>query len=250
MNISTSLQADINHSELYSDGTNSISNLQSFANRGSIYLAVSQILVKNQDYIVSKSLATCIRQTQKHQFTDQENHPEIYIKQYRLNYFLQAICDIYIRSTIYSLIVGSSESVESFQDILFLTDKYLTLGGNISNIFGLLHCMNSIAVSLIDQQDIASEINDYLEYVVHSLLSQFSDAINKTDFSDASQRFTVKPEDLLNRSHLNLLQQQYKSLMKLSQDWLAGDVEEQTETWNYLRDALNVDSPSYSPVII
>jgi len=251
INASTSLQSNVaNHGELESDVSKVISHLQSFLGQGSAYLEASRILSTNQNYILSQSLDIYTRTFLLHQPIAQDSLLEIDIQQHRLNYFLKSICDIYLRSMIYTLLMRDREPVETFQDVFFLTDKYLKLGGNITNIFGLLHSINIIAVMLIDRQEISSELNNYLEYVVKNLLSQFSDVINNTDFNDPSQIFAVNPEDLLNREYLNLLQRQYQSLVKLSEEWLAGDAEEQTETWNYLRDALNPESPSYSPVII
>ena len=45
-------------------------------------------------------------------------------------------------------------------------------------------------------------------------------------------------------------EKQRQGLAKLAEEWLADDTDEQTETWNYLQECLNRDSPSYSPVII
>jgi len=47
-----------------------------------------------------------------------------------------------------------------------------------------------------------------------------------------------------------MLNKQHQGLVRLQQEWLAGDADDQTETWNYLHEALNPDSPSYSPVTI
>jgi hypothetical protein len=83
--------------------------------------------------------------------------------------------------------------------------------------------MHTLSTSLVNNSDITEDLDGYFKYMIARL-----------DIQD----------------RLALLNKQHQSLTKLKQEWLAGDADEQTETWNYLRDALNPDSPSYSPVTI
>ncbi|MFM7886619.1 MAG: hypothetical protein ACKPCM_08015, partial [Pseudanabaena sp.] len=97
------------------------------------------------------------------------------------------------------------------------------LGVPIRFISKVARKMHTLSNSLVNNPDVTEDLDGYFKYMIDRL--------------DIQDRLVV-------------LNKQHQSLTKLRQEWLAGDADEQTETWNYLREALNPDSPSYSPVSI
>jgi len=134
------------------------------------------------------------------------------------------ICDISLRCITYALLIGDNTLLDQVQsDLRFLKDRYLSLGGTNSFIIAALRQMNIFITPLINNPEFNAEIDSYFEYVITRLDNQ---------------------------DHATILEKQHQGLARLKEEWLLGDADEQTETWNYLRDVLRPDSPSYSPVII
>ena len=219
------------HNELTNDV---FERLKNYYDRASLKLRAAQILAVNHDRIVNQSMSGY--------FGNQDEQIDVNSGENSSVYCLRTICDIYLRGNIYSLGAGDRDPLERLQDdLFFLAAKYLTMGSSITTVIKVLQYLNTLIANLVNNSDIASELNTYLEYVVNNLLSEFN---------NADQSCVDKIKDLLNQEQANLLQSQHQGLAKLRQAWLAGDEEDQTETWNYLRDVLNPDSPSYSPVSV
>ena len=123
---------------------------------------------------------------------------------------------------IYAL-MGTNELVLDKLNLHTLESKYLVLGIPIQFVTKVVRQMQILIAPLINNSDIAEILDGY-----------FEDVITKLDNQDRS----------------TLLKKQHQGLARLRQKWLAEDADEQTKTWNYLRDALNPDSLSYSPVTI
>ncbi len=134
------------------------------------------------------------------------------------------ICDISLRCITHALFTEDKTLLDQVQsDLSFLKNRYLSLGGTSSFIVAALRQMNTFITPLINNPEFNAELNSYFEYVITRLDNQ---------------------------DHAKILEKQHQGLARLRDEWLLRDEDEQTETWNYLRDALNPDSPSYSPVII
>lgn len=134
------------------------------------------------------------------------------------------ICDVCLRCITHALFTRDKALLDQVQsDLSFLKDRYLALGGTNSFIVAALRQMNIFITPLINNSEFNTEIDSYFEYLITRLDNQ---------------------------DHATILEKQRQGLARLGVEWLSGDEDEQTETWNYLRDALNPDSPSYSPVVI
>jgi hypothetical protein len=192
-------------------------DIKRLVDRGIEILSISQILITNTNNIVKDFLEATIQDIS---LSDEETDlkkllvsPELWMPE------VSRDCNEVLRYITYALI-GTNELV---LDDLNLEDKYLALGIPIRFISKVVRKMHTLSTSLVNNSDISEDLDGYFKYMIARL-----------DIQD----------------HLALLNKQHQSLTKLKQEWLAGDADEQTETWNYLRDALNPDSPSYSPVTI
>lgn len=83
-----------------------------------------------------------------------------------------------------------------------------------------------------------------IQILIHPLLKN-CDIVTELDEYFASIITRIDSQD-----PAKIREKQRQGLAKLAEEWLADDTDEQTETWNYLQECLNRDSPSYSPVII
>jgi Phycobilisome protein len=180
-------------------------------------LNISQILITNTNSIVKDSLEAAIQDISLY---DEETDlkkllivPELWMPE------VSRDCKEILRYITYALIAKD----ELVLNDLNLENKYLALGVPIRFISKVVRKMHTLSTSLVNNSDITEDLDVYFKYM-----------IDRLDIQD----------------RLALLNKQHQSLTKLKQEWLAGDADEQTETWNYLRDALNPDSPSYSPVSV
>ncbi len=180
-------------------------------------LNISQILITNTNSIVKDALEAAIQDIY---LSDEETDlkkllivPELWMTE------VSRDCKEILRYITYALIAKD----ELVLNDLNLENKYLALGVPIRFISKVARKMHTLSTSLVNNSDITEDLDGYFKYMIARL-----------DIQD----------------RLALLNKQHQSLTKLKQEWLEGDADEQTETWNYLRDALNPDSPSYSPVTI
>ena len=128
------------------------------------------------------------------------------------------ICNISLRYITYALLAGDKTILDQAQsDLSFLKDRYLSLGGTNGFIVAALRQMNTFITPLINNPEFNTELDSYFEYVTTRLDNQ---------------------------DHATILEKQRQGLARLKEEWLLGDADEQTETWNYLRDVLRPDSPS------
>lgn len=202
------------------DEATRLENIKRLVVRGSETLDILHILSTNADSIVKDSLEATIQDIslsdgetdlKKLLVTTELWTPEIFRD-----------CQEILRYITYALL-GSDELVLDGLNLYDLENKYLTLEVPIRFISKVVRKMRTLSISLVNNSNITEDLDGYFKYVIARL-----------DTQDRLAR--------LNRQH--------QSLTKLRQEWLAGDADEQTKTWNYLRDALNPDSPSYSPVSI
>ncbi len=187
--------------------------------RGSEILNVAQVITTNTNSIVKDSIEVSIQEIS---LSD-----EAYLKKNLLGSELWLTdisrdCENILRCITYALI-GRNELVLDKLNLHTLESKYLALGIPIQFVTKVVRQMKALIAPLINNSDIAEILDGY-----------FEDVITKLDNQDRS----------------TLLEKQHQGLARLRQEWLTGDADEQTETWNYLRDALNPDSPSYSPVSV
>lgn len=180
-------------------------------------LNISQILITNTNSIVKDALEAVIQDIS---LSDEETDlkkllivPELWMPE------VSRDCKEILRYITYALIAKD----ELVLNDLNLEDKYLALAIPIRFISKVAGKMHTLSTSLVNNSDITEDLDGYFKYMIARL-----------DIQD----------------RLALLNKQHQSLTKLKQEWLAGDADEQTETWNYLRDALNPDSPSYSPMSV
>jgi len=180
-------------------------------------LNISQILITNTNSIVKDALEAAIQDIS---LSDEETDlkkllivPELWMPE------VSRDCKEILRYITYALIAKD----ELVLNDLNLENKYLVLGVPIRFISKVARKMHTLSTSLVNNSDISEDLDGYFKYMIARLDTQ---------------------------DRLALLNKQHQSLTKLKQEWLAGDADEQTETWNYLREALNPDSPSYSPVSI
>lgn len=197
-----------------------LENIKRLVVRGNETLNILQTLTTNTNSIVKDSLEAAIQDIS---LSDEETDlkkllitPEFWIPE------LSRDCQEILRYITYALL-GSDELVLDGLNLYNLEDKYLALGIPIRFISKVVIKMHTLSTSLVNNSDISEDLDGYFKYMIARL-----------DIQD----------------RLALLNKQHQSLTKLKQEWLAGDADEQTETWNYLRDALNPDSPSYSPVSV
>lgn len=197
-----------------------LENIKRLVVRGNETLNILQTLTTNTNSIVKDSLEAAIQDIS---LSDEETDlkkllitPEFWIAE------VSRDCQEILRYITYALL-GSDELVLDGLNLYNLEDKYLALGIPIRFISKVVIKMHTLSTSLVNNSDISEDLDGYFKYMIARL-----------DIQD----------------RLALLNKQHQSLTKLKQEWLAGDADEQTETWNYLRDALNPDSPSYSPVSV
>ncbi|WP_434687794.1 hypothetical protein [Pseudanabaena minima] len=187
--------------------------------QGSEILNVAQVITTNTNSIVKDSIEVSIQEVS---LSD-----EAYLKKNLLGSELWLTdisrdCENILRCITYALI-GRNELVLDKLNLHTLESKYLALGIPIQFVIKVVRQMKALIAPLINNSDIAEILDGY-----------FEDVISRLD----------------NQDRLTILQKQNKGLARLRQQWLAEDADEQTETWNYLRDALNPDSPFYSPVSV
>lgn len=193
--------------------------LRSLAARSSEVLNAAQVITTNTNTIVKDAVEASIQNISLSE--------EAYLKKHLLDSELcladiSRDCENILRCITYALI-GTSELVVDKLDLHTLKSKYLALGIPIQFVTKVVRQMHILVSLLINNSDIIEMLDGY-----------FEDVITKLDNQDRSTQ----------------LEKQHQALARLRREWLAGDEEEQTETWNYLRDALNPDSPSYSPVSV
>jgi hypothetical protein len=195
-------------------------DIKRLVDRGIEILSISQILITNTNNIVKDALEAAIQDIS---LSDEETDikkllitPELWISE------VSRDCKEILRYITYALL-GSDELVLDDLNLYNLEDKYLALGIPIRFISKVARKMHTLSTSLVNNSDITEDLDGYFKYMIARL--------------DIQDRLAV-------------LNKQHQSLTKLKQEWLAGDADEQTETWNYLREALNPDSPSYSPVSV
>ena len=193
--------------------------LKLLAARSSEILNVAQVITTNTNTIVKDAIEASIQDTSLSE--------EAYLKKQLLDSELWLAdisrdCENILRCITYALI-GRNELVLDKLNLHTLESKYLALGIPIQFVTKVVRQMKALIAPLINNSDIAEILDGY-----------FEDVITKLDNQDRS----------------TLLEKQHQGLARLRQEWLAGDADEQTENWNCLRDALNPDSPSYSPVSV
>ena len=157
-----------------------------------------------------------------------DNHNDIVnqaLSTYRSEIFLRCICYISLLYIQYALFLKDKKPLEQVQaELNLLKDMYFSLGGTNSLLVDSFRQMQAFITPLVNDLDIVAELDSYFEYVIFSLVNQGHDAI---------------------------LKKQHKGLARLRQEWLDEDPEdpnEQQETWNYLRDALNNGTLSHRPI--
>lgn len=137
--------------------------------------------------------------------------------------FLQDIssdCKNILRYLTYALIGTDALVLEQLR-LKSLQSQYQTF--QIQFLVTVVRQIQILVEPLLTNSDIVTELNSY-----------FANIITRIDSQDP----------------LKIREKQRQSLARLSEEWLAGDADEQTKTWNYLRECLDPNSPSYSPVII
>ncbi len=196
-----------------------LEDIKKLVDRGSEILNILHILTTNTNSIVKDTLDASIQDIS---LSDDETDlkkllvvPELWIPQ------VSRDCKEILRYITYALI--TDELVLDDLNLYNLEDKYIPLEVPIRFISKVVRKMHTFSTSLLNNSDITEDLDGYFKYVIARL-----------DIQD----------------RLALLNKQHQSLTKLKQEWLAGDADEQTETWNYLRETLNPDSPYYSPVTI
>ena len=118
-------------------------------------------------------------------------------------------------------IIGTDKLVLEHLSLKSLQRQYESL--QIQFLVTVVKQIQILIYPLIKDCDIVTELDEY-----------FASIITRIDGQDPAK----------------IREKQRQGLAKLAEEWLAGDTDEQTETWNYLQECLNPDSPSYSPVII
>jgi hypothetical protein len=148
------------------------------------------------------------------------------IKQASINQeFLQDIssdCKNILRYLTYALI-GTDGLVLEQLSLKSLQSQYQS--SQIQFLVAVVKQIQVLVEPLLKNSDIAAELNIY-----------FASLITRIDSQDP----------------MRVREKQSQGLARLSEEWLAKDEneDEQTETWNYLQECLDPNSPLYSPVII
>lgn len=81
-----------------------------------------------------------------------------------------------------------------------------------------------------------------IQILIHPLLKD-CDIVNELDEYFASIITRIDSQD-----PAKIREKQRQGLAKLAEEWLTSNTDEQTETWNYLRDALNNGTLSHRPI--
>lgn len=137
--------------------------------------------------------------------------------------FLQSIsidCKNILHYLSYALI-GTDALVLEQLSLKSLQNQYQSL--QIQFLVTVVRQIQISIVPLLKDPDIVTELNSY-----------FANIITRVDTQDPDK----------------VREKQRQALAKLREEWLAEDGDEQTETWNYLQECLDPNSPLYSPVII
>ena len=129
-------------------------------------------------------------------------------------------CKNILRYLTYALI-GTDKLVLEHLSLKSLQRQYESL--QIQFLVTVVKQIQILIHPLLKDCDIVTELDEY-----------FVSIITRIDSQDPAK----------------IREKQRQGLAKLAEEWLADDTDEQTETWNYLQECLNRDSPSYSPVII
>lgn len=207
-------------------------DIQDKMNRDREILGIVEILRTNTDNIVKDALEATVQDIS---LSDEETDlkkqliaPELWMSE------VSGDCQQILSYIIWALLNSDKLALDQILDqlnLFNLESKYLELGIPIRFISKAIKEVHTLSTSLINNSDIIEDLDGYFKYMLDVY---FKHMIAMLDLQD----------------HSALLDKQHQSLTKLQQEWLAGDADEQTETWNYLREALNPNSPSYSPVSI
>lgn len=212
--------SNISQGVIKSNTNGGIQRLEEIMARNIEIVGIAQILTNNTGNIVKNALEATIQDIS---LSDKEAdlRKQLIARELWMSE-VSGDCQQILRYITYALI-RSNELVLDELNLHDLQSKYLALGIPIRFISKAIKEVHILSTSLVENPNIIEDLDRYFKYMIARL-----------DLQD----------------HSTLLDKQHQSLTKLQQEWLAGDAEEQTETWNYLREALNPNSPSYSPVSI
>jgi hypothetical protein len=200
----------------------SLNRLKDFFDKKELRINSLKVLAENQDNIINHALLELVNG--KTVIIQQVNLNQVIPISFKSQIFLRYICDISLCYINRALMLEDKTFLDQVQpDLNFLKDRYFSLGGTNSLISAAFRQMQAVIPPLINNFDIVAELDSYFEYLIFSLDNQ----------------------------HEAILKNQSQGLAKLAEEWLAEDIEdpnEQEETWNYLRDALNNGTLSHRPI--
>lgn len=127
-------------------------------------------------------------------------------------------CQNILRYLTYALI-GTDKLVLEHLILKSLQKQYESL--QIQFLVTVVKQIQILINPLLKDREIVTELDEY-----------FASIITRIDSQDPAK----------------IREKQRQGLAKLAEEWLAGDGDEQTETWNYLRDALNNETLSHRPI--
>ena len=127
-------------------------------------------------------------------------------------------CKNILRYLTYALI-GTDKLVLEHLILKSLQKQYESL--QIQFLVTVVKQIQILINPLLKDREIVTELDEY-----------FASIITRIDSQDPAK----------------IREKQRQGLAKLAEEWLAGDGDEQTETWNYLRDALNNETLSHRPI--
>ena len=200
----------------------SLNRLKDFLKQGALRINALEVLAENQNNIIDHAVLELVKSNPT--MIQQVDLNKAIPISFKSEIFLRYICDMSLRYINCALMLEDKILLEQVQpDLNFLKDKYFSLGGTSNLIVAAFRQMQAFIPPLINNLDIVAELDSYFEYLIFSLDNQ-DEAI---------------------------LKRQYQGLARLTEEWLAEDIEEpdeQEETWNYLRDALNNGTLSHRPI--
>jgi len=200
----------------------SLNRLKDFLKPEALRINALEVLAENQNNIIDHAVLELVKS--KPTIIQQVDLNKAIPISFKSEIFLRYICDMSLRYINCALMLEDKILLEQVQpDLNFLKDKYFSLGGTSNLIVAAFRQMQAFIPPLINNLDIVAELDSYFEHLIFSLDNQ-DEAI---------------------------LKRQYQGLARLTEEWLAEDIEEpdeQEETWNYLRDALNNGTLSHRPI--
>ncbi|WP_162615662.1 hypothetical protein [Pseudanabaena sp. ABRG5-3] len=180
-------------------------------------LELVQILTVTAKKIVQEALLTAIKEIPITETT--ESIAQAAITQEFLK-DISSDCKNILRYLTYALI-GTDALVLEQLSLKSLQRQYQSF--QIQFLVSVVKQIQILINPLLKDSDIVTELNGYFESI-----------ITRIDSQDPTK----------------IREKQRQGLVRLREEWLAEDEDEQTETWNYLQECLDPKSPLYSPVII